>query len=76
MENCRKSAFVYPVGGRRDDRRFDGQNVDTRTAQCAETAIKTCVSGFTIREKLDLGCLGIAFWGLSGVPGAHLGPFG
>ena len=37
------SVFGCPVGGRRDDRRFDGKKVLTRTAQCAKTTIKTMV---------------------------------
>jgi hypothetical protein len=37
------SVFGCPVGGRRDDRHFDDENVHTRTAQCAKTAIKTMV---------------------------------
>ena len=50
------SVFGCPVGGRRDDRRFDGQNVHTRTAQGAETIIKTNVfECFHFLQKVGLG---------------------
>ena len=72
------SVFRCRVGGRRDDRRFDGPNVHTWTAQCAETEIKTSVFecshfsqkvGFGVPRGWILGAFG-GPWGCFGTFGA------